>query len=264
MNDTITRVKCGNCHQYHRSAAEVKACYFPPTPVAPPSGAVAQSSPEVTYVTVQGQRYVTNGCTQPQIDYIINHLDGDPMKAIKYTKKGASNYIDQLKREKRERDRAQQAPQAGMYDAPNRRATKIPLNMLHAVPDGYYATQQDSTRPLTFFRISRPKSGKYKGALKIQTQHGPDYKMALEVWGDDRVYWHNIAVEDDLLLVVVDPNGAGTTYANEKKRCRKCNTELTDERSRWFGIGPDCEKMWPHVIDIVTDTRGPYKPGWEK
>lgn len=263
MNDTITRVKCGNCHQYHRSAAEVKACYFPPTPVAPPSGAVAQSSPEVTYVTVQGQRYVTNGCTQPQIDYIINHLDGDPMKAIKYTKKGASNYIDQLKREKRERERAQ-SPQAGMYDAPNRRATKIPLNMLHAVPDGYYATQQDSTRPLTFFRISRPKSGKYKGALKIQTQHGPDYKMALEVWGDDRVYWHNIAVEDDLLLVVVDPNGAGTTYANEKKRCRKCNTELTDERSRWFGIGPDCEKMWPHVIDIVTDTRGPYKPGWEK
>jgi len=215
-------------------------------------------------VLINGTEYVTNGATQPQIDYIKDHLEGDPFLAIKYTKKGASNYIDELKRKKAARARQAAQPQPSVIqDAPNRRTTKIPLAMLHAVPDGYYATQQDSTRPLTFFRISRPKSGKYKGALKIQTQHGPDYKMALEVWPGDRLYWTNMAVEDDLLLVVVDPNGAGNTYSEEKKRCRRCNTELTDERSRWFGIGPECEKYWPHVIDIVTDTKGPYKPGWE-
>ena len=27
MNDTITRVLCGNCHDYHGSADEVRACY---------------------------------------------------------------------------------------------------------------------------------------------------------------------------------------------------------------------------------------------
>lgn len=236
-----TRVKCGNCQQYHSSAAEVKLCYFPPAPQPPPA-------------TVASSGLAGDRVTQRQLDF-IRDLGGDVQLAVNYTKRGASLYIERLKKEQKKT--VQQA-------APNRQTTKIPLAMLHDVPDGYYATRQDSTRPYTFFRISRPKSGNFKGALKIQTQHGPDYKLALVVYPGDRVYWSNMAVEDDLLLVVVDKNGCAIAYAEKIGRCMRCNTELTDERSRWYGIGPECEKHWPHMIDLINDRKGEYHPGWEQ
>lgn len=274
MTTTLNRVKCGNCRQYHSSAAEVKACYYPPleklcmklephgrhTDVSrnltcPGFTAPATVASKGLTVVWQGVEYVSAGCTQPQLDY-IGRLGGDPLLAVKYTTRGASLYIDRLKREGRKvTDHA--------ASAPNRQTTKIPLEMLHDLPDGYYASRPDSAHPYTFFKVSRPKSGNFKGSLKIMTQHGPDYKLALVIYPGDRVYWSNIAVEDDLLLVVVDKNGCAIAYAEEIGRCMRCNTELTDERSRWFGIGPECEKHWPHIIDLITDRKGPFIHGWE-
>jgi hypothetical protein len=147
--------------------------------------------------------------------------------------------------------------------APNRVKTSIPIDLLMKLKDGYYAATQTDENAMTFFRVSRPKSGQYKGSVKIQTQHGPDYKMMMEIWGDgERVYLHNTAVEDDLLLVCVDPNEANIKYANKLGRCCKCNTELTDARSRYFGIGPDCEKRHPEIVEIIEDIRGPFKHGF--
>lgn len=233
-----TRVKCGNCQNYHSSAAEVRLCYFPPVVQQPPA-MLAQSA--LASVERPSQR---------QLDF-IRDLGGDVQMAMKYTKRGASLYIDRLKREGK----------TAVTTAPNRQQTKIPLEMLHDLPDGYYASRPDSEHPYTFFRVSRPKSGNFNGALKIQTQHGPDYKLALVVYPGDRIYWSNLAVEDDLLLVVVDRNGCAIAYADKIGRCMRCNTELTDERSRWYGIGPECEKHWPQIIDIVNDRKGVFKFG---
>jgi len=272
MSDT--RVKCGNCKGHHATAADVKACYYPPLiklclklePHATHSDPTRNltcpgfSAPVATAeqsVLWRGTRYVSNGCTQKQMEYIADLNNGDPDQCWHLTMKGASLRIDRLKRDRIKRPSV-------IEDAPNRRQTKIPLPMLYSLKDGYYATRADSTRPYTFFRVSRPKGGQFKGAFKVQTQHGPELMLALVIYPDDRIYWHNMAVEEQLLLVVVDPNGSAIAYADEIGNCMRCNTALTDERSRWFGIGPECEKHWPHIIDLVSDRKGPFVPGWER
>lgn len=234
MNDW--HIICGNCHQRHPSVEAIKACY---------AGKTKTAAPEQKELSV----------TRRQLDY-IKSLNGDVSKAMTLTIKEASNYIDQLKKAKRMSN--------PIESAPNRLATKVPLDMLANVPDGYYAAQLDSTQAFTFFRISRPKSGQFKGTLKIQTQHGPDYKLAMVVWSFERqrVTVYNKAIEDELLLVCVDHNGCAIAYAEKIGRCMRCNTELTDERSRWYGIGPECEKHWPYIIDLVNDRKGEYVPGW--
>jgi len=268
-NISDVRVKCGNCHQYHASVNDVRSCYFPPiiklcmtlTPHEPhwvrgPKNVWCPGAPVSTPAAVEQSAPAapSNRATQRQLDY-IRDLGGDVETARNYTMRDASLYIERLKEERRK---------AKMNEtAPNRRQTKIPLPMLIQLRDGYYASRLDSTRPYVFFRVSRPKSGRYKGAIKIQTQHGPELKMALEIWKESEVYWTNMSVEEQLLLVVVDPNGCSIAYAEEIGHCMRCNTELTDERSRWFGIGPECEKHWPHIIDLVADRKGPFVPGWE-
>lgn len=239
---TQLKIRCGKCGNRHSSVEEVRSCYYPRQT---PPAAVEQKS------TVQVSRP-----TQKQLNY-IRDLGGDVTLAMKYTMKGASLYIDRLKRE-------QKKGSGSMQNAPNRQKTKIPLEMLHAIPDGYYASRPDSTHPFTFFRFSRPKSGQFKDALKIQTQHGPELKLALVIYPGDRLYWSNMSVEDDLLLAAVDPSGCAIAYSEEIGRCMRCNTELTDERSRWYGIGPECEKKVPHMIDLLNERKGEYRPGWEQ
>jgi hypothetical protein len=273
MSDTTSkpaspRIICGKCKNRHESAFEVRACYgivkikqcFATMAHGP-----HQSGPnwcrgiEAPAATVE-QKALTavRMVTENQLDY-IRRLGGDPVAAAKYTMKGASLYIDRLKREGK---KVTEGTQGGWEPPP----FKVPLGMLKEVPDGYYAVQPDSETPYTFFRISRPKSGNYKSGLKIQTQHGPDYTLRYVIYDDDRLYRyaHTSKVEDDLLLLVVDTNAAAIAYAEKIGRCMRCNTELTDSRSRWYGIGPECEKKLPHIIDLINDRKGPYVPGWDE
>jgi hypothetical protein len=277
MSDTVTRIKCGNCHQYHDTVGMVKRCHFRPPHQTKPclnldphplhySAELNWTCPGIDAPAAVAQSGL-GSMTRPKRDWRsepVTDKQKDKLKrmginpSFPNNKGEASDLIGGVTKA------PQEAKIVSVNDAPNRRTTKIPLEMIHAIPDGYYASRQDSTRPLTFFRISRPKRGDFKGAIKVQTQHGPDLKLALTIYPGDRVYWSNMAVEDDLLLVVVDPNGTGIAYAEELQRCMRCNTELTDERSRWFGIGPECEKHWPHIIDLVTDRKGRFVPGWEQ
>lgn len=145
--------------------------------------------------------------------------------------------------------------------APNRVATKIPMMFLEDLRDGYYAARQQDDHAYTFFRVSRPKRGLYKGCLKIQTQHGPDYQLVMVVRPDQSVTVFNFAVEDELMIVCLDQPNCAFAYAEKMEACMRCNTELTDERSRYYGIGPECEKHWPHMIELVDLKKGPYVPG---
>jgi hypothetical protein len=59
----------------------------------------------------------------------------------------------------------------------------------------------------------------------------------------------------------VDPNGCALSYAEVLGHCCKCGKELTDPRSRWYGIGPDCEKRNANHIRLVDESKGVFVHG---
>lgn len=133
--------------------------------------------------------------------------------------------------------------------------------MFSMVPDAYFAVRPDANVPFTFVRVSTPTRGKWKGTRKVQTQHGPNLELAAARFPSGKWSIYRDSVLDAMLLIVTDPLGAAMTYAHEIEKCCRCNTQLTDDRSRWYGIGPDCEQVWPQVIDRVNEERGVYVPG---
>jgi hypothetical protein len=135
---------------------------------------------------------------------------------------------------------------------------------LLATKDGRYAVKMGPDDPFRFIRLSRPKNGKSKGFLKIQTQHSEALAPAASIRLDGSGRY---VQQRDLLpylrMLVCDPTTAAMDYGRAMRRCSRCGIRLTDDRSRWFSIGPECEKYWPEIIGMVLDKRGPYVPGWE-
>lgn len=192
----------------------------------------------------------TRMVTEAQLDFITK-LGGDPSYAGNLSRRDASAYIDNLK--KRNARMTQ--------DAPNRIKTKIPMDMLKGIQPGYYAMRKDENTPYRFYRVSLPKTGRFKGMMKIQSQHSEAYNMVMSLHlPTDSLRWYNMSCEDDILMLAVNQRACAVEYGQHIGRCCRCNKELTDERSRWFGIGPECEQHWPHVLDMVADTKGDYVP----
>ena len=151
------------------------------------------------------------------------------------------------------------APQPAPPRPPDpRTVTKIPVILLDTVPSGRYAVQPDSNPPHTFIRVSRPTKGKFKDAFKVQTQHSDMYKPAFTRWPSGSMWWDNKSVEDALLQVIVDPMRAALEYSKEIGRCTNCGKRLTDPRSRWYGIGPECEKYRQDIMDYMHEQKGAY------
>lgn len=140
----------------------------------------------------------------------------------------------------------------------------VPMEFFDKVPDGYYAAQVDEEAEMHFFRVKtrKTRSRNYSaGSRTVQTQHGPNYREYLVKYaGDDKIIsWRrDEGLNDTFMTVLADPIFAGRTYAKKKKRCCRCNTELTDPRSRYYGIGPECEKHWPQIIRDIDDLEGPF------
>lgn len=139
--------------------------------------------------------------------------------------------------------------------SPKERLTPM-LPLLANVKDGYYAAEVGDGRynDLKFFRVSRPKTGQYAGTTKIQWQIADNWRIAILVRANG-TYWKPTdapaQAEDYVLAIMVDATGCARRYAKEIDKCCRCNTSLTDERSRHYGIGPECEKHWPHIIELV-------------
>lgn len=232
----MARILCsngGSAHT-HNSVYESKICYGiirvhrpapAPAPPIPPDHA-----------------------TRNQIDY-IRSLGGDMRAAYKMTKSQASQYIDQLKAEAKSK-----TPATGGTKV----QSKVPVEWMQRVPNGYYAWQPDSETPLTFLRVSRPKTGRMANCIKVQTQHGPNLSDPVWVaWPSGQVsVYRSMTIEETLLGIIVDYKKAARTYANEKGNCARCNTDLTDPRSRHYGIGPECEKQWPWMIEELDEELG--------
>jgi len=191
--------------------------------------------------------------TDRQLRY-IESLGGDTVHAAKLTKKAASDYIKRLL----QGGSVSTAPSTPA--APAKRPVDPRLGLLTGlfdqVRDGYYATQVDGSAPIRFLRISTPKRGRTaisQAARKIQSQHGPRWEVAGALWPSGQWSIYDSRIIEQLMLVVTDQRGCLKRYSKELGHCCRCNTELTDERSRHYGIGPECEKHWPDVINEVDE-----------
>jgi hypothetical protein len=116
--------------------------------------------------------------------------------------------------------------------------------------------------PIRFFRV---KVNKKKGNVKtIQQAHGSvtglTYTPSHALWPSGKITVYNWSNEDPISIVLADPHSAALLFAQHIGRCMRCNAALTDERSRWYGIGPECEKDWPWVVPSVDENKGQYRP----
>lgn len=124
--------------------------------------------------------------------------------------------------------------------------------LFQTVPDGYYAVETGDGRSLKFVRISTYRKGHPReGSRKLQTIHGPNLEDAACIWKSGKVSVWNHDIVELSLLILSDHEGCLRRYAREIDKCCRCNTRLTDERSRRYGIGPECEKHWPWIIEAV-------------
>lgn len=222
-------VLCRNGTEHsHDSVEESKICWGILKPPAPPSVPVRPHSHDVA--------------TDRQLEY-IKLLGGDVSLAENYTKADASRYIDRLKGA----PVSQPATPRAVYK------TKVPLALLEFVEDGYYAVQPDSETAYVFLRVSRPTRGRMAGSLKVQTQHSDVLATEFVQWPSGEVSVYKRSIEDQILLLLSDHHTAARNYGRHIGRCCRCNKTLTDERSRHYGIGPECEQYWPYIISLVDE-----------
>lgn len=232
--------KNGSVHS-HSTVTESKICWgLIPAPTPAPAPAKSWQTPRAT---------------QRQLDY-IKDLGGDCNFAAALSVERCSKYIDNLKASKAA---APAERRAAVTDDPRLAMVKA---LIEKVPSGYFAVQRESGAPIKFIRISRPKvrngvrSNRFAGAIKIQTQHGPRLQEAGALWpGGQWSIWDSF-LPDALLLLVSDFHTCARRYAKEKGTCMRCNADLTDSRSRHYGIGPECENYWPWVLEEVDEENG--------
>ena len=151
---------------------------------------------------------------------------------------------------------------------PAKPKTKVPLNMLKSAGTGYFAVRLDGNQVHTFFRLNEIKEIKNVkrklpiGTFTVETLHGDRRKWVLTIFPGGVVKEYDLSREKELLMVCVDPNGGRIEYGIQIGACGICGKTLTDDRSRWYGIGPDCEKRNGHIISIVDEKYGPYRVGY--
>lgn len=100
---------------------------------------------------------------------------------------------------------------------------------LPEVPSGLYAVEDDDG-DLKFYRVQRPKSGKWSGWTFVDVQASSDFYPVRPISKAKAV----------LAKIAKDPRAAGMRYGRELGKCCKCRRILTNKVSRKYGIGPIC------------------------
>lgn len=227
-------VLCGKCHNPHDTVDDVKICYglLPRQPVVP-------YSPHPPFIP----------STVPQRQY-VERLGGNVERATALSKAACSAYIDQLKRgvgvDSPTVAPAPPDPKLTMFDS-----------LLPSLPDGRYAMRMDETEPFIFYRVKRHTKGRLNGCLTIQTQHSERLMRAAVKWRSGEWYFEREKQRtiEHMLLICLDSKQAGFNYAEQLNRCCICGKDLTDDRSRYYGIGPDCETRHLNHIEWVIDRK---------
>lgn len=221
---------CGACHNQHESVVQAKICFGiirPPEPIRPAE------------VMISGK----------QLNY-IGDLGGDKQYARTLTRKQASEYISQL-----QRGIGVNLPTSTpQVQQPSKDPKQQMLeSLIDGLPDGRYATRADESEAFTFFRIKRHTRGRLNGCLTVQTQHSERLMQAGVRWNSGFWTWTKPSVIESVLMACIDPKQAAYNYAKALNRCGVCGKDLTDERSRWYGIGPDCETRHEEFIEWVDE-----------
>jgi hypothetical protein len=135
------------------------------------------------------------------------------------------------------------------------------LALLDSLPDGYYAWTPALDADVTFLRVKRyPMTAKnrWRGSVLVQTQHSDELIPAWCLWPSGRISRFRTGhsgIDIELIIngLIVDHKRASKLYSQLKGNCCICNKELTDPRSRHYGIGPDCEKTHQYLINEIDD-----------
>jgi hypothetical protein len=252
-------------------------------------GILRQAAPTPPPVPVFrfGSKADPNGPLSPFQHKYVGDLGGDQEHAKTLSYAQCSDYISELIRAKRNGGTVEPQPQAQpttqREPAPPNPTLQMIEALLPVIPEGYYAVRKDGNQPYTFIRYTLPEKGKFKGSWKFQevigcgrTTSGRLEQLATR-WSSGRWSWYeglygkygkygsnqvHQPTADLILLICADHQGAAQAYADEVRRCRRCNTLLTDEESRWYGIGPECVKHRPDVVDTIDSSpkgRYPHK-----
>ena len=116
-----------------------------------------------------------------------------------------------------------------------------------------------------------PKTGrarKHVGCRVMRTRHGDNWinrylfkpngnVVQLSAYGPS---W----AASTLARIITDQRRAAARYGQELGQCCRCGKALTDARSRWYGIGPECEKHWPELVFDVNESRGEFAGGADR
>jgi hypothetical protein len=196
----MPNITCGNCHQKHDTAADVRACYDAPQ----------QNN---TRIDVK-QMLTTHQITDKQIAF-ISELQAErvpeaerfgSIRLASLTKAGASAMIATLLEKPK-------LPDAG--------------DGVADVPAGRYAVEDNGT--LKFYKVDRPADGKWAGRTFVKVQAS-----------DNEFPVRGAAAARVLRLIARDPKAAMLRYGAELGHCGHCGRTLTNEESRAAGIGPIC------------------------
>lgn len=288
---------CGHCKRYHFNRNQVLACSQKHHVV--PAQTPAQTLPKLpetfkpantqppAYRPSQPRVIKTDEpATDPQLYAIRNRAERLKMQPMEidrlftqaYNRLQASNLIGNLQQRidgVHAQQMAQQAQPEPTYHpsplpVPTYTAPEdafLPKNMMDMIRPGRYAVRTDGTLPWVFLRISvGGKHSKYPGGLKIQTQHAEDLidRMVyrengkMQLFRRDKIQGQELS--DLILVLITDQTSAAIQYGQELKQCCRCGIHLTDPRSLHYGIGSECEKHWPWIIETVNDTKGEYVP----
>jgi len=135
---------------------------------------------------------------------------------------------------------------------------------VESLRDGRYAACPSGSNEefdnWTFLRVWRPTSGKRRGQLVIRTQHSDAYRDFITIYPSGSVWFAKTGdrLDQSLLMIAADPYTSAMNYAFLHSVCSSCGKKLTDNRSRYYGIGPECEKKWPEIINRVNADKGPF------
>lgn len=259
----MARIICGKCGLLHESANQVKACYAGYQPQQPVINWREQPMTDKQRATIERlgglvTPDLNRGTASDKIETLIKidkqrKAAGLPALANARVPSAPASWSPNHHEPKRVEQPKRPAPETCL---------KTPLAMIENLRDGRYAVRADENEKYMFIKVWRPKSGRKKGCLIISTQHSESYKECIVRWPSGRWSVYDSRPDRNLIFVVADPITAARAYGREKNRCCRCGKELTDGRSIWYSIGPECEKSFPEIIDAVDEEFGrPYQTG---
>lgn len=266
----MAHIYCGSCKGHHLTVNEVRACHAAGNAQRRSAGQPRKAGPRQRGNQPVRVIHVNDPVSPAQIGGIKWRseklgLDYKHLLAQVSTKGEASALIKTL--EGRIANMPAQPQQNQPQARPQQhRGMSLPLHMVKMLKPGRYAMRTDESRPYVFFRVSCPETGRRQGVFKIQTQHGDNLRDRIEYLPNGRITKFDpsridgTSLEDWVTMLLPVQHEAALDYGMELGRCCRCGADLTDEESRYFGIGPECTKYWPWIHEMVEASRGEYQP----